>query len=216
MAKCAKCQQRKAKRPCPALGISLCSLCCGQLRQKDVHCPPGCPFLKKHKPYHEKRILEKKEAAIPRRFSSEEDILNDERMAWLALHVEAPIKTYAEKDASFLDKDALLALEYAKEKIRKGKGLIIIDRQEHKPLNEIGEAIFQSVEQCRYEKQIILPGEFQTYKNDEKVKCLERIILAVKFFAQENFEDRRYIKQLQERFAQIQSIGQKNRILTLK
>lgn len=216
MAKCSKCQKRKAKRSCPALGVSLCSLCCGQLREKEIHCPSDCTFLDTHKSYQEKRIIEKKTTSFPQRFSQEDDILNDERMAWLAIHIEAPLKAYAERDEILSDKDALLALEYAKDKIGKGKGLLIINGRDSKPVNEIGEAIIQSMDRCRYEKQIILPGELQTYKTLEKIQCLERIILSVKYHAGSRFEDRHYIQSLLNRFAQIQNARQKNRILTLK
>lgn len=216
MAKCSKCKKRKAKRYCPTLGISLCSLCCGLLREKEVHCPTDCPFLGKHKSYQEKKILEKRQSTATRRLSPEEDILKDERMAWLAMHIEAPFKTYAERDTSFSDKDALLALEYAKEKIEKGKGLLFISERENKPVNQIGEAIIQSIDLCRYEKKIILPGELLVYTTEEKIKCLERIILSVRHFAQDSFKERRYIQKVLDRFQQIQNNSQRSRILTTK
>ena len=34
-----------------ALGEPICSLCCGVLREKEIHCPSNCTFLVKHKPY---------------------------------------------------------------------------------------------------------------------------------------------------------------------
>ena len=100
--------------------------------------------------------------------------------------------------------------------LERGKGLIIIDGSENKPVNPIGEAILQSIDQCRYEKQIILPGEYQTYKIEEKLKCLERIILSAKYFARDNFEGRNYIQQILDRFRHIKDRGTKNKILTVK
>ena len=44
MAKCAACGQRKAKRTCPVLG-SLCTLCCGQKRRREIVCHVDCRFL---------------------------------------------------------------------------------------------------------------------------------------------------------------------------
>ncbi|MFQ6109408.1 MAG: hypothetical protein ACE5L7_07635, partial [Candidatus Aminicenantales bacterium] len=96
-------------------------------------------------------------------------------MAWLAFHIEAPIKAVAEKEANFADKDALLSLEYAKEKVKKGRGVLLVPDEKIGPKNELGEAICESIEKCRYEKKIILPGETNTYSTDEKIKCLERI-----------------------------------------
>ncbi|NOR53785.1 MAG: hypothetical protein GQ536_06835 [Candidatus Aminicenantes bacterium] len=213
MAKCSKCKKRKGKRYCVALGDYLCSLCCGLLREKKIHCPQNCSFLTKHRPYQEKRIIEKKQTSVIKKTSSEEDILNDERMAWLAFHIEAPLHEFAEKRESFSDKEALLSLEYAREKIDKGKKLLSSPQEEIKQRNEIGEAIYQRIENCRYEKRIILPGEMGIYKREEKLKCLERVMLAVRSWAKGNFEGRNYIQQLITRFARIEDVSRQKKII---
>lgn len=216
MAKCIKCKKRKAKRYCTAKGESLCNLCCGLLREKEIHCPPSCSFLRKHKLYQEKRILDKKQTSLPSRSSPEEDILHDERMAWLAYHAEMPLIKYGEAQETFSDKDALLALEYARDKIEREVSRVFLPEERIKPFNEIGEAILQNVERCRYEKKIIISGETQTYKKAEKIKCLERVILTVKHFAQGKYEERRYIEYLIQRFAKIREFSQQNKILAPK
>lgn len=214
MAKCEKCKKRKAKRYCVALAGSLCPLCCGLLREKEIHCPSDCTFLMQHKPYQEKRILEKKQTSLSAKDLSGEDLLKDERMAWLALHIEIPLKELAGKKESFKDKDALLALEYAKEKIDREKGILIIPDEKAGPKNEAGEAIYQNIEECRYEKKIILPGDKNTYNREEKIKCLERIILSVKFWAKGNFEESNYIQQLLERLAHLKELSTHKKIIT--
>jgi len=184
------------------------------LREKEIHCPSTCAFLVQHKPYQEKRILEKRETPAPRDRAAEEDILKDERMAWLAFHAEAPLKVYGESKESFTDKEAIIALEYAKEKIEKGEKRIHLPGEEIKPKNEVGEAIGQSMENCRYEKGIILPKEIQSYTQEEKFKCLERIILSAKFLAKGNFEGRNYIQELLARFAKIKELSYKKKVIT--
>lgn len=214
MAKCEKCKKRKAKRYCIALGGSLCPLCCGLLREKEIHCPPDCSFLVQHKPYQEKRIFEKKQTSLSAKDLSGEDILKDERMAWLAFHIEIPLKEFAEKKDSFKDIDAILALEYAKEKVDKGKRVLFLPNEKTGPKNDVGEAIYQNIEECRYEKKIILPGVNDIYREEEKIKCLERIILSVKFWAKGSFEDRNYIQQLIERFAHLKELSTQKKIIT--
>jgi len=215
MKKCSKCKQRIGKRHCLALGDRLCSLCCGTLREKEIHCPSNCTYLVKHKPYQEQRILEKKETSLPRDSAVEEDILKDERFVWLAIHIEAPLKEYGERVESFTDKDAILVLEYAKEKIEKGKKLIHIPGEEIKPKNELGEAIYQNIEKCRYEKEIIVPGEIQSYTQEEKIKCLERVILYAKSTAKGNFEGRNYIQELLDRFTKIKELSLKKKVIPI-
>ncbi|NOR21227.1 MAG: hypothetical protein GQ476_00800, partial [Candidatus Aminicenantes bacterium] len=80
--------------------------------------------------------------------------------------------------------------------------------------NEIGEAIFQNIERCRYERKIILPGDAATYKKEEKIRCLERIIFGVKFWAKGNFEGRNYIDQVIKRFAKIKDLSRQKKIIT--
>jgi hypothetical protein len=42
---CPLCQTRKAKRSCPALGRSICTVCCGTKRLVEINCPSDCPHL---------------------------------------------------------------------------------------------------------------------------------------------------------------------------
>ena len=42
---CPLCRQRKAKRPCPALGHEICAVCCGTKRLREIACPPTCIYL---------------------------------------------------------------------------------------------------------------------------------------------------------------------------
>lgn len=56
MSTCAYCHERKGKRPCPALGGSICSQCCGEHRIVRVACPPDCSYLDRNSEYQQKRI----------------------------------------------------------------------------------------------------------------------------------------------------------------
>lgn len=50
---CPLCNQRPAKRQCPALGQTICPVCCGTKRLVEIRCPADCPYLaasKKHPP----------------------------------------------------------------------------------------------------------------------------------------------------------------------
>jgi hypothetical protein len=42
---CPICQQRKAKRSCPALGQHICAVCCGTKRLVEINCPSDCGYL---------------------------------------------------------------------------------------------------------------------------------------------------------------------------
>jgi hypothetical protein len=55
---CPLCGTRKARRSCPALGKSICPVCCGTKRLTEIHCPPDCAYLasaREHPPVAAKR-----------------------------------------------------------------------------------------------------------------------------------------------------------------
>lgn len=42
---CPSCDRRKARRECPALGRTICPICCGTKRLVEIQCPDSCPYL---------------------------------------------------------------------------------------------------------------------------------------------------------------------------
>ena len=56
MSKCSYCEQRKGKRPCPALSGFICSQCCGTFRMNKISCPPDCVYLDSNHEYQQKRV----------------------------------------------------------------------------------------------------------------------------------------------------------------
>jgi hypothetical protein len=43
--KCPSCRERKPKRSCPALGATICTVCCATKRQVEIACPADCVYL---------------------------------------------------------------------------------------------------------------------------------------------------------------------------
>jgi len=60
MAKCKSCSERKGDRLCPGLNASICSLCCGTKREKEIFCVGSCEYLKKGKSYQLGREIDKR------------------------------------------------------------------------------------------------------------------------------------------------------------
>ena len=56
MSKCVYCQERKGKRPCPALGGAICSQCCGTHRVVSIACHSDCVYLDANVEYQQKRV----------------------------------------------------------------------------------------------------------------------------------------------------------------
>jgi hypothetical protein len=208
MALCSNCHKRRAKRRCPALGGHLCPLCCGMLRQKTLHCPPACPQLARHHPYQERKIIKKRSVlAGP-------DVREDERLNWLVLNLEAALLSIAEARPEFTDRDAVLALEYAWEKIEKERTSVLVVEGPGAPKNEAGESILEVADRTRFEGRIILAQSVQTYTKDEKMGCLEVVIQAIKRSASPDFEGRPYLTDLSRRFSRSQESAPGKRIIS--
>jgi hypothetical protein len=60
MAKCVTCRERKGNRFCPAVNGTICSLCCGSKRQKEIPCVDSCGYLKKGSEYQLDRDITRK------------------------------------------------------------------------------------------------------------------------------------------------------------
>lgn len=207
MAKCAYCRQRKAKRNCPALGESICPSCCGRHREKEIHCPFDCRHLEQHQEYQGRKSSHRHLTEEIKPFPPPDDVLNDERLAWLALHIEAPLLESAERNPDFLDGHALEALDYAESKVEEERAIFIQQPILPTARNEIGELILQQMSSCRYERRIFLPGENLSYSREDKLRCLQRIRLSLLHFAGGNLRGKNYLFQVKTHFDQIRKIS---------
>jgi len=211
---CPKCGNRIAKRDCRALGSRICSLCCGRLREKELHCPASCPHLARHRPYQDrKNMLRGPAGGNAAGQTSEDDVLRDERLAWLVLQLEAPVAAFAGPDPSLTDGRALSAFEYAREKVDKGKGLIIIPGESRRPGNELGEAVYDAAEKARWESAAVLTSGRESYGRDEKLRCLDRVLRTVRLMARGRPEGRAYVSDLAARFARLREAGRPGRLI---
>jgi len=86
MAKCVKCNQRKGKRYCPALGSRICARCCGTHRLEEIRCPPDCSYLAGEAARRE-REKDRRSVAVKRYFAERSGTFSteDEQFAVFAL-----------------------------------------------------------------------------------------------------------------------------------
>jgi len=59
---CPICERRKPKRTCPAKGAKICSVCCGEQRERTLDCPLDCTYLEQA---HESEVFELTEENYP-------------------------------------------------------------------------------------------------------------------------------------------------------
>jgi len=86
MEKCATCGERKGNRFCPGLKASVCSLCCGTKREKEILCVEACEYLTKGKDDQLTREIDKKITSDLRTEST--DIFDMEEGAAFVMPIE--------------------------------------------------------------------------------------------------------------------------------
>lgn len=58
-----------------------------------------------------------------------------------------------------------------------------------------------------------MPGDAGAYKKEEKIKCLERVMLSVKFWVKGNYEGRNYIEMLIKQFSKLEDLSRQKKII---
>lgn len=101
---CALCGSRKAKRACPALGRSICALCCGTKRLTEIACPRDCPYLASSHEHPAAAVLKHDQADLARLLDSVRDL--NSAQSQLFLRIAAALATYRPDDlSSIIDND---------------------------------------------------------------------------------------------------------------
>lgn len=62
---CPSCRTRKAKRACPALGQSICPICCATKRLKEIACPADCRYLASAQAHPAAAVQRQRERDLP-------------------------------------------------------------------------------------------------------------------------------------------------------
>jgi hypothetical protein len=208
MALCLHCGKRKAKRSCPALGNDLCSLCCGRLRERELHCPASCRYLSEHKPYQEKRTLDRRAGTAGR------ERRLDERLSWLVLTLEASLRELADRLPDFTDKDAALALAYAREKVERAQSVLIIPGEARRPQNEAGEVVVRALEDCRFRPAGLITTTAESYTREDRRVALDMVAGAIRKTLGGAAEERTYLRSLAARFDEVRNASRTRKILT--
>ncbi len=211
MATCSRCGKRKAKRACPALGGALCPLCCGTFREREIPCPSSCPHLSAHKPYQARRVMERT-AAEPRKESRPGRPL-DERMAWLVMHLETVLVQMGRSDARFTDKDAVLALDYARDKLAKPSSVLVLPGTSPRSANAAGETLLRVLETTRFEKGSVLTTGTESYSPAERLAAVDRVLLSIRNVSGESPAGRDFLKYAEGFLEEIAARGRDKRVI---
>ena len=179
MAKCASCGERKGNRLCPGLNASICSLCCGTKREKEILCIGGCEYLKKGKDYQLGREIDKKINSDLRAETSDVFEMDEVAEYVMALEWFFVDQFYLDKEAQDNDIYEALAKIYA---FQKG----IIPGLEGE--NKSEESIFRKFNEMNQ--------RFSNLSNELKARAILRIIKSIRSSSSNVLGNRNYLEMI--------------------
>jgi hypothetical protein len=106
---CPLCNERRAKRFCPAKGEKICAVCCGTEREVTIDCPSDCAYLIAARRYEQEHRKPLPEDELPYPEVELERELVEDRRAFVT-HLAASLVEFARQNHSLTDREALEAL----------------------------------------------------------------------------------------------------------
>lgn len=135
--KCILCDQRKAKRYCPAKKRQICPQCCGEKRGVEINCPLDCPYFVDGQRYQQDKITKlriKKEGYKPYFRRAELYNQNPEIFA----KIEIVIASSFRADNKLKNEEVAKALELAVKTLdTEKKGILYQYRDESRIVDEL-------------------------------------------------------------------------------
>jgi hypothetical protein len=106
---CPLCNERRAKRFCPAKGEKICAICCGTEREATIDCPSDCPYLVAARRYEEehRKPLPLEELPYPEVELARETV--EDRRPFVT-QLAYSLVEFARQNYALTDADALEAL----------------------------------------------------------------------------------------------------------
>ena len=188
--KCVLCSQRKGKRFCPALGTSICPVCCGEKRVVEISCPPDCEHLvsgqshqmlrkfvgqltRENDPHRKRRLYEITNALGPFLARIEEDIVR-----------------FASGVRALRDREAAEAVELLRKTYEtEQKGIIF----EHRSPNPLVQSLIRDLGEL-LEKMRSDPEEgFPRLTTRQIIDCLEVTGMNIQYHLEMNSGENAYL-----------------------
>ena len=182
MSLCLYCTQRKGKRPCPSLGGSICSSCCGEHRLVRINCPDDCVYLDTGSDYQQKRLGEQFKL-IRRDFYQQLDEFGSAKAVGLFNLLEVITFSYFEGRRDGQDAEVVTAIEAL--------------RRELSPLHIPSAPMPVFAEHLKKEYENIKKENPQQIADmADAPEVLDQIITFISDFSGKDFQSRRFLNGL--------------------
>ncbi len=167
---CPLCNERRAKRFCPAKGERICALCCGREREVTMDCPSECAYLIAARRYEveHRKPLAAEELPYPDIELGREMV--EDRQAFVT-HLAAGLVEFARQNHPLTDREALEALAALAETYRTLAAGIYYEKP---PAAALPRALYEHLSQAivQYKKKEAERTGFPTLKDSEAFQLM--------------------------------------------
>lgn len=156
---CASCGQRKARRDCPALGHTICPVCCGTKRGVEIRCPSDCGYLASAREHPAAVVRRRQERDVARLLPTIQRLTERQYQLFFLLH-SAIARHKPEGFTRLLDADvAEAAAAMASTLETAARGVIYEHTPASPPAQSLGAALKTLLAQVREQGAKVYDGE---------------------------------------------------------
>ena len=144
---CPLCSARKGKRSCPALGQTICAVCCGTKRLVEIACPSSCAYLSSART-HPAAVIQRRQdrdlqflVPLVARLTEDQHRLFIYFLAVIARRAAAAVPSLIDRDVADAASAAGATLETAE------KGIIYQHQAASIPAQHLADEISRSIEE---------------------------------------------------------------------
>ena len=152
--KCFLCNERKAKRYCPAKSRNICAVCCGEKRGIEINCPDDCRYFIKGQNYQQKKITDlriKKDGIVT--FQKKAELYRKDPQ--LFAKIEFALVDAYNQNNRLLNKDVVSALEIVLKTLKsESKGLLYKHKSEDMVINDLADILENEVNELKNNEEI--------------------------------------------------------------
>ena len=186
--KCFLCNERKAKRYCPAKNRNICAVCCGEKRGIEINCPDDCRYFINGQNYQQKKITNlriKKDGIVA--YQKKAELYRKDPQ--LFAKIEFGLVDAYNQNNRLLNEDVVSALQIVLKTLKsESKGLLYKHKSEDMVINDLAD---------------ILENELNELKNNEEINSstatnfakdvIDDFLSEAKFYNDQNTDKNSYL-----------------------
>jgi hypothetical protein len=194
--KCVLCEQRKAKRFCPAKNAQICGFCCGTKRVLEIFCPESCGYLQEGR----KRDIEDYQKRVQKMDPSGQEKYRSviSRHQDVIAHLEYAISRERFLSRDLKDKDVAQAIDVLLDTYRtEDKGILYEKTSDNLRIEPLRQELRKIVESYRNpegsEKTGVVDPKNTRLQLGGAIECLEFIRTLISLYMEDRSSISGYI-----------------------